>query len=46
MQENKISWLSPLARGLMKAKVGDERQIRTPAGVETVEILSIEYIIR
>jgi len=45
MQENKISWLSPLARGLMKAKIGDARQIRTPAGAETVEILSIRYIV-
>src|SRR5690606_18257528 len=45
MQQNKISWLSPLARGLMKAKAGDERQIRTPAGVETIEILSVRYIV-
>lgn len=43
MSLGKISWVSPLAQGLMKAKVGDERNIRTPAGVESIEILSITY---
>jgi transcription elongation factor GreB len=39
----KISWLSPLARALMKARVGDVIEFRTPSGPETVEILSIAY---
>lgn len=43
MSLGKISWVSPLAQGLMKTKVGDERNIRTPAGVENIEILSITY---
>jgi transcription elongation factor GreB len=40
---DKISWLSPVARALMKAHVGDVIEFRTPSGPETVEVLSIEY---
>jgi transcription elongation factor GreB len=39
----KISWLSPVARALMKAHVGDVIEFRTPSGLETVEVLSIAY---
>lgn len=44
MQQHKISWLSPLARGLMKARAGDEKRIHSPAGVETVDIIAVQYI--
>jgi len=40
----KISWLSPVARALMKACVGDVIEFRTPSGRESVEVLSIEYV--
>ena len=43
MTLGKISWLSPLARGLMKSKAGDARSIRTPAGVDDIEIISVFY---
>jgi transcription elongation factor GreB len=39
----KINWLSPFARALMKARVGDVVEIHTPLGPETVEVLSIAY---
>ena len=39
----KISWLSPVATSLMKARVGDVVDLRTPAGREPVEILAIRY---
>ncbi len=39
----KISWLSPLARALLKARSGDEVTVRTPAGVEKIEVVSITY---
>jgi len=39
----KISWLSPVARALMKSRVGDQVKLRTPAGLETLEVLSISY---
>lgn len=40
----KISWLSPVATALLKAKVGDIVELRTPAGREPLEVLSIRYI--
>jgi transcription elongation factor GreB len=39
----KISWLSPVARALMRAHVGDVIELRTPSGPETLEVLSIAY---
>lgn len=45
MDENKISWVSPLARGLLKTKVGDEVEIKKPGGAERIEIVDIRYII-
>jgi transcription elongation factor GreB len=38
-----ISWLSPVARALMKAHVGDVIEFRTPLGPDRVEVLAIEY---
>jgi len=43
LANGKISWLSPVARALMKAHVGDVIEFRTPSGPESVEVLSIEY---
>lgn len=41
--KGKISWLSPVARALMKTQVGGTAELRTPAGLETIEILKISY---
>jgi len=40
---DQISWVSPLARGLMKARIGDRVEIRAPTGVDRVEILDLCY---
>lgn len=45
MDKGKINWLSPVARALMKSKVGDEVDVRTAAGVTTIEIVDIDYIL-
>ena len=42
-EHGKVSWLSPIAQALMKAKVGDTVQLRTPAGKEPIEVVSIAY---
>ena len=39
----KISWVSPVARALTKAREGDVVTLRTPGGDEELEILSVEY---
>ena len=41
--KGKISWISPLARALMKAKTGDEVLLKTPDGDEWIEILDVRY---
>ena len=38
-----ISWVSPIARALIKARVGDEVQLMTPGGLETLEVLAVKY---
>ncbi|MGZ5277591.1 MAG: transcription elongation factor GreB [Caldimonas sp.] len=38
-----VSWVSPIARALIKARVGDEVQLQTPGGLETLEVLAVRY---
>jgi len=42
-ENGRVSWLSPLARALMKAQEGDVVSLRSPAGVEQIEVLEIRY---
>lgn len=39
----RISWISPLARALMKAREGDIVKFQSPAGVREIEIMAILY---
>lgn len=39
----KISWVSPVARALTKAREGDVVTLRTPAGDDELEIVSVQY---
>jgi len=41
--DRNISWRSPMAGALLKARVGDVVTLRTPRGPETLEILEIRY---
>jgi transcription elongation factor GreB len=38
-----VSWISPIARALLKAREGDEVRLLTPGGVETIEVLQVRY---
>jgi transcription elongation factor GreB len=38
-----ISWVSPMARALIKAREGDTVTLATPGGVEQLEILEVRY---
>ncbi len=38
-----VSWISPIAAALLKARVGDQVSLRTPAGTETLDILDVSY---
>jgi len=39
----RVSWISPIARALLKARVGDVVRLATPAGAETLEIMDVSY---
>ncbi len=39
-----VSWVSPIARALTKHEAGDTVQLPTPSGIETLEILSVQYL--
>jgi transcription elongation factor GreB len=39
----RVSWISPIARALLKAREGETVRLQTPAGVESLEILSVRY---
>lgn len=43
-EEGRISWISPLAKALMKARVGDMVEFHAPGGKQKIEILVIEYL--
>ena len=38
-----VSWVSPIARALLKAREGDEVSLMTPGGLETLEVLEVRY---
>ncbi len=38
-----ISWVSPLAKALLKLRVGDVAMLRTPSGVSELELLDVSY---
>ena len=39
-----ISWVSPMARALIKAREGDTVTLHTPAGAEELEIAAVRYV--
>jgi transcription elongation factor GreB len=38
-----VSWIAPIARALLRARVGDEVRLPTPAGVRDLEVLEVRY---
>jgi transcription elongation factor GreB len=38
-----VSWVSPIARTLLKAREGDVLKLVTPLGVEEIEVLAVRY---
>jgi transcription elongation factor GreB len=41
--QGEVSWIAPIARALLKARVGDEVSLHTPGGMEQIEVLSVSY---
>lgn len=42
--DGRISWISPLARALMKTREGDTVRFQSPAGPREIEIVAIRYL--
>jgi transcription elongation factor GreB len=43
LAKEKISWLSPVAKALLKAEVNDVVKLETPAGTQILKIINITY---
>ena len=41
--QQQVSWISPVARALLKARVGDVVRLVTPAGGQDIEVLEVRY---
>ena len=41
--KGRVSWVSPVAKALLKSREGDTVTLRTPAGEERLEILEVRY---
>jgi transcription elongation factor GreB len=41
--KGRVSWISPVAKALIKAREGDTVSLRTPGGAEQLEVLEVRY---
>ncbi len=44
VSRGRISWVSPLARALLKAREGDSIRFQSPVGMRELEILEVTYL--
>jgi transcription elongation factor GreB len=40
---HQVSWVSPIARTLLKHRVGDALQLATPAGLLDIDVIRVQY---
>ncbi|SDV51123.1 transcription elongation factor GreB [Chitinasiproducens palmae] len=43
LENGRISWVSPVARALTKARIGDTVSLQTPAGLDHLDIVDVHY---
>jgi transcription elongation factor GreB len=43
LERGAVSWVSPIARALLKAREGDLVEVRTPQGPRPIEVVEIRY---
>jgi transcription elongation factor GreB len=41
--QQQVSWISPIARALLKARVGDEVKLAAPGGAKDIEVIEVSY---
>ncbi len=41
--KDQVSWVSPIAKSLLKSRLGDVLQLATPAGTVEIEVIAVQY---
>jgi transcription elongation factor GreB len=41
--KGQVSWVSPIARALLKSRVGDVVKLQTPKGAQDIEVMQVTY---
>lgn len=41
--KGQVSWIAPMARALLRSRVGDEVRLVTPQGAQEIEVLDVQY---
>jgi transcription elongation factor GreB len=44
LDKGHVSWISPIAKALLRSEEGDVVKMRTPAGIEDIEIVKVTYV--
>ena len=44
VSRGRISWISPLARALIKSREGDSIRFQSPMGIREIDIVAVEYV--
>jgi transcription elongation factor GreB len=44
LDKGHVSWISPIAKALLKAEEGDVVKMRTPQGIDEIEVISVSYV--
>ena len=44
LDKGHVSWISPIAKALLRAEAGDVVKLRTPHGVEDIEVVKVTYV--
>ena len=44
LDQGHVSWISPIAKALLKAEEGDVVKMRTPQGVDDIEVIAVKYV--
>jgi len=43
LDKGHVSWISPIAKALLRAEEGDVVKMRTPHGIEEIEVIEVKY---
>jgi transcription elongation factor GreB len=44
LDKGHVSWISPIAKALLRAEEGDVVKMRTPQGIDEIEVLEVRYV--